>query len=973
MLVRVAVLILALVCSPALADADIINFLGRRLVAIQVEVGGAVIDDPAVLELIETRTGELLTQADVRETIDHLTGLRRFEDIRVYASEADDTGGGGVILRWSLVPVQRPTRVRFVGSPIFSDAELETVLAARPDRSLSPSRVPAMIETLQRFYADRGYHRASITSRLTPARASNDAAIELIVNPGVRTTIAAVTLRGTPLESERAVLQRLGVRVGQPYDRPELERRLERDEERLRGLGYYEAEIQHAELFAEDAPTASLTITYEPGPRVRVVFAGEPLPEGRRDDLVPIRQERSVEEDLLEDAVRNIERYLRGEGYRDATVRYVRTEKDNEVVLTFTVERGPLHRIASVEVTGTAALTAEELAPLLKLTVGEPFIADRVATIASAITELYQVRGFPVATVTVDTPVLPAVVSDGVTYRPVAVQLVVSEGQRTLVGEVAIDGASAIEEARLRPLLGLVPGRPFYRPQLAADRESLERLYRNEGFQRATIQAEPTISEDGDRVNLRWTVREGAQARVDHLLVSGNERTSADVIRREVVLTPGTPLGEEGLVESQRRLSALGLFRRVRITELPHGASANRDVLVEVEEAPSTTVSYGGGVELQRRPRPGVDGVADDRFEVAPRAFFEIGRRNLWGKNRSLTLFTRASFRRRNASVETPNPTGEYGFNEYRFVGTFREPRAFRTPGDVQLTGFVEQAIRASYSFRRRGIRAEYARRLAQMVTVSGRYTFDRTKLFDTQIAAEDQPAIDRLFPQVRLSTLTGSVLRDTRDDVLDPQRGTVVGLDGSTAVRAFGSEVGFVRAFAQGFYYRSLPGSSRFVLVTGARLGLARGYARDVLQVDESGAPVTVTVKELPASERFFAGGDTTVRGFALDRLGTNQTLDPKGFPAGGNGLLVINAELRSPYWKGLGLVGFADAGNVYKLASDIDLSDVRGATGFGIRYRSPLGPLRVDLGFKLDPRVLANGNRERRAILHVSIGQAF
>jgi outer membrane protein insertion porin family len=145
------------------------------------------------------------------------------------------------------------------------------------------------------------------------------------------------------------------------------------------------------------------------------------------------------------------------------------------------------------------------------------------------------------------------------------------------------------------------------------------------------------------------------------------------------------------------------------------------------------------------------------------------------------------------------------------------------------------------------------------------------------------------------------------------------------------------------------------------------------VQQVDENGDPVTTTIKELPASERFYAGGDTTVRGFALDRLGTDETLDENGFPTGGNGLLVMNVELRTPYWKGLGLVGFLDGGNVFKLASDIDLSEVRGAVGFGIRYRSPLGPLRVDLGFKLDPRLLANGSRERRSVLYVSLGQAF
>jgi outer membrane protein assembly factor BamA len=530
-----------------------------------------------------------------------------------------------------------------------------------------------------------------------------------------------------------------------------------------------------------------------------------------------------------------------------------------------------------------------------------------------------------------------------------------------------------------------------------ADRDAIERLYRNAGFQRTAIDAQPSISEAGPGVNgpaasaqglrqradVRWIIREGPQTRVDHVLISGNVRTSREVIRRELALGPGDPLGEEAVVESQRNLSALGLFRRVRITELPHGATTGRDLIVEVEEAPATSASYGGGLEISRRSRRAEDGTAEDRLDVAPRGFFEVTRRNLWGKNRSMTFFARLSLRSRDPAVDSTDPedTGGYGLNEYRGFVAYREPRAFGTPGDMQFTGFVEQAIRSSFSFRRQGARAEYARRLRRSVTVTGRYSLDRTELFDEQIAPEDQPLVDRLFPQVRLSSFTSSLLRDSRDDVLDPQRGTVVGVDGSIALPAIGSEVGFVRSFLQGFSYRRLPGAARFVLVTGARVGFARGVIRVVEVLDENGNPlvgpdgeaITQVVTDLPASERFFAGGDTTVRGFALDRLGTDETLDSNGFPTGGNGLVVLNAEVRAPYWKGLGLVGFLDAGNVWKRASDIDLTDLRAAAGFGVRYRSPLGPLRVDLGFKLDPRVLSSGSRERTAILHVSLGQAF
>jgi outer membrane translocation and assembly module TamA len=113
-------------------------------------------------------------------------------------------------------------------------------------------------------------------------------------------------------------------------------------------------------------------------------------------------------------------------------------------------------------------------------------------------------------------------------------------------------------------------------------------------------------------------------------------------------------------------------------------------------------------------------------------------------------------------------------------------------------------------------------------------------------------------------------------------------------------------------------------------------------------------------------------VRGFALDRLGSAATLNAEGFATGGNALVVLNTELRTPYVKGVGLVGFVDAGNVFLRAGDVDLTDLRTTAGLGIRYRSPLGPLRFDIGFKLDRRDFSRGT-ERRVVYHLSLGQAF
>ena len=133
------------------------------------------------------------------------------------------------------------------------------------------------------------------------------------------------------------------------------------------------------------------------------------------------------------------------------------------------------------------------------------------------------------------------------------------------------------------------------------------------------------------------------------------------------------------------------------------------------------------------------------------------------------------------------------------------------------------------------------------------------------------------------------------------------------------------------------------------------------------------IVVDDIPASERFYAGGDTTVRGFALDRLGTPDTIDRDGFPRGGHGVVILNAEARVPVRGGLGVVAFIDGGNVFRTVEAIDLGELRGAVGFGVRYRSPVGPIRVDLGIKLDRQTLPTGQMERRTALHISLGQAF
>ena len=183
------------------------------------------------------------------------------------------------------------------------------------------------------------------------------------------------------------------------------------------------------------------------------------------------------------------------------------------------------------------------------------------------------------------------------------------------------------------------PARRTCRAQLAADRDAIQSAYQDLGYESASVDARPGFSQNDTHVAVSFVIREGPRVFVDHVLIVGNVRTTTSTIERELRVKAGDPFSLAAINESQRRLTALGLFRRARITELRHGDETTRDLLITVEEAPPTTIGYGGGFEVGRLTVAPTDGgVATEQFDFAPRAFFEAGRRNVFGKNRSINL-----------------------------------------------------------------------------------------------------------------------------------------------------------------------------------------------------------------------------------------------------------------------------------------------------------------------------------------------
>ncbi len=949
---------------------------------VEFELDGRPLHDPSVTRLVEVRAGQPLDAVAVRASIQHLTLLRRFATVDVVELPGPD----GPVVRFVLTPLQRIGAYRIDGQFEVGPRELERAMRDRLGAAPTAAQVSDAVDAVQALLGEHGYLQPQIDVRLVPMDDQGTVRLVLTGSAGPRWRLGRITLVGADAASFSA-RDVLGVEPGAPYDRVALQAQEQAFVARQRAAGYFETVVRTTPEPGDAPRTIDLRVEVLRGPRVALSFVGDRIPADVRRALVPIEAEGSVDEDLLEDSRARLEEWLRERGRWRAEVTYERRATPDGLDIVFTVRAGRRYETGNVVIGGQHALSDAELRALLRFQPGETFSPALLDQSVAAIVRAYQTRGYPAArveTALVDVSE-PSLRPDSVGV--VEVRLRVEEGPETRVAGVALTGVEALSADELRSALTVRQGALFSAAAVVADREALLRRYLDAGYRQAQVEADLEATDDRRGVIVTYRVTEGAQTLVDRIIIVGNVRVDDETIRRELAVEQGEPFGLARVFESQRRLSALGLFRSVRITDVATSDTGLHDVVVTVEEAPVTTIGYGAGLEGGQRLRtasaaPGAPGNAgvETRFEVAPRGFLEIGRRNFLGKNRSVNLFLRGSLRPRDYPGDAERDGTGLALSEYRVLGTWREPRALFDAVNLDVSAFVEQAIRSSFNFRRQAARAEMSRLIGDDVTVIGRYGFGRTELYNARVAPEDQLSVDRLFPQVRLSSVSTSVVLDSRDDPLDPKRGAFASIDGEFAGRSIGSEVGFNKTYMQGFLYRQLGGSP-FVLAGGARLGVARGLPRDVPRlgddgqplVDPQGTPIIDVVRDLPASERFFAGGDSTVRGFTLDRLGAPETLDRNGVPSGGNAVVVFNGEVRFPVWRSLGGAAFVDVGNVFLRVSDLDLGELRGATGFGLRYRSPIGPIRVDLGFKMSRRTFINGVREGRTALHISVGQAF
>jgi outer membrane protein insertion porin family len=947
--------------APASLDA----LLGKPIAEVHLFLSGHPLEDPGVSGVLETRPGTALTATAVRQSLVHLMVMARFSDVTVDAQLTPR----GVVLTYGLLPVSTVEAIEFRGDLGLPVRQLRSAVSDRFGTAPAAWRGDEIATMLEANFRDHGFLNATVKATTEPGHRENRLRLVFDVKAGQPAAVGEAHVEGAPDDIGAQVRTRLAITPGSRFDRLALDAAVRRYVEDLRSKGFLEASVEFDVVPAPDGKLVDVRVRMSRGPSETVTFRGDPFSDQRRKEILALLRAGRLDEDVLENQERSIENDLHAQGYRDAAAPFTREPgRNGQAQIVFTITRGRQYRVAGVDVAGDKQLPRAQIQPALRVAPGQWFVQSLVDADAGVIQGLYRRDGFRLADVKVNAA--PA----GHDSTQLQVTFTITEGPRTTIDAIAFEHTSAIPQAVLRQAVKSQVNGPFYQPQIDADRDDVLAQYQALGYLHADVTVPQAFSPDGTHFTLRFEVSEGPQILIDRVIIRGNYRTKAQTIERAVALQTGMPLTMVRLAEAQRRLSALGLFRTVQVAPY-EGSGTRRDVLVTVEEAPVNTIGYGGGLEGTMVIRTNAQtGLPEQVFDVAPRGFFEIGRRNLWGKDRSVDLFLRGAIRSSDqfnpAASSTTNPVP--GFHEYRVLATYREPRVADLPVDVVVSGNLEQAIRSTFDFNRRQVYVEGSHRISRKVSVAARYSFGRTQLFNEQIAPADQLNVDKVFPRVRLSSVSVSGILSTRDDAFDPTRGALVSLDATIAPRAIGSEVGFVKGTWQSFIYKRVPLLPGAVFAGGVRLGLAFGFP--LVVVDATGQPVAIE-QQLPASERFFAGGDTSVRGFAFDQLGARTVLDQNGVSNGGNGVVIANAELRFPLWrqKSIGGAVFIDTGNVFAKVSEINLGQLRSGAGVGIRWKSPVGPLRLDLAWKLSPITFGNGMRESRFAWYVTIGQAF
>jgi len=649
-----------------------------------------------------------------------------------------------------------------------------------------------------------------------------------------------------------------------------------------------------------------LYLNVEPGKRFEAQFTGNRAVGTKKlRRALPFFEAEDVRDDLVNEAVERMRAVYYEEGYPFVQIAPVITDENETRKVSFFIHEGRKVKVASIDFRETS-LDPERLKEIIASQTGKHYNPDFIEPDMESLLGFYQSLGYLDVSIKEETELGEKGMA--ITYR-------ISEGPQYRIEKVEIEGVGAFPVEEARKAVGVKPGDIYNEVDILDSRQRLMDLYHDRGYADSSIEVRREF--EGAKAGISFVVTEGGPLVFGKHVITGNRKTERAVIERELRHKENSPFNLRTLLAERQRLYELGLFSEVN-TEVLDRHEGQVDVAYRVREAKS------GSIEL---------GVGYGDYEGI-RGSLGLTYRNLFGMDR----IGSARF--------------EFSTLENRVILSYVEPYLFGSTYPFRVLLLREERKEKNidtgevrYRLERYTANAGTERKLSEFLTGELYYEFSLVKTFDIQpdvvLSREDVGTL-------AISALRPALTYDTRDNPFNPGKGILAGAVLKAASTALLSETNFAKLTLQANTYYRL--SSRFILALSARFGVAEGFAG---------------TEELPIVERFFLGGRNTVRGFSQDSLGPKSA---EGTPVGGNAFALGNVELRTRVTRNWGLVFFVDSGNVYPKASDINLTDLRYTTGMGLRYNTPVGPLRLDYGRKLEREP-----DESRDEIHFSIGHAF
>jgi outer membrane protein insertion porin family len=926
---------------------------GQRVAAISiVDSSGQAVTEPNLsLPLAVDKPFDYSVE---RESVRALYRTGDFGDIQVRA----DDSAGGLQIRFIVTRnfYNNVVRVEGLKAPPTEAAALAAMRLSLGE----PFRESALHEAIDRLkdtLGAEGLFQSDVRWILSPHPETRQMDVLVIVAPGQRATIGSFVLKNQTPFHDAELIQRSGLKVQNSFTSARIIRASQKLKKYLVNQGYLGAGILITPG-SYDAKSNVVPLMYNvtTGPKVTVSLSGARLSTGKLRKLLPIYAEGAVDQDLLQEGRRNIRDYFQRQGYFDADVQ-VSSHDDaatGQRVIAYEVGRGDKFRLAGISFKGNKYFSKDLLSGRLGLQTASfasngRFSQSLVRDDGDSIRGLYLSNGF------LDAKVTSTVDSN---YQGKKNNLFVSfeiiEGPQTRVESLAIEGNHKVSTDSLLAIVGSSPGQPYSAAAVASDRNNILAMYYNEGFPEAHLDEKISPGSKSEEVHVLYQITEGQQIDVAKVLLTGYQITRPKVIARQVTIEPDGPLREGDIVETQRRLYNLGVFTRVQIApQNPAGTDPEKTMVVDVQEGGRYTFGYGFGFEVlsvastcPANPPAGSPPCNPNGTELAasPRGIIELSRANMFGRAQTLSFKARASTLQYRSLVS---------YSADDFLG--------HRSLSAALTGFADktQDIQTFTSIRYEG-QLQLSQKLSASSSILYRYFFRRVVASSLRITQDEIP----LYNQPTLVSGFGiTYARDRRDNPTDPRRGTFNTLDVSFAAQSLGSSASFVRSFFQNSSYH--PFGRDFVFARATRFGMENPLGKTT-----EGTPAVCNSTVIPGQiiiplpERFFAGGAQSLRGFSLNQAGPR---DPcTGFPVGGLALLIFNQELRFPMrlpfiGNRLGGTVFYDGGNVYrdvnhitlawKSSSVTNLNSFSHTIGFGLRYPTPIGPVRVDIGYQLNP----------------------